>query len=443
MIYALSSASGGGRSAVAVIRLSGADSFQSLASLLKNQSMPTARMAVVRSLYHPSSGDLLDKALVLTFSRPHSFTGEDMVELQVHGGLAVIRAVMEALSSIANSRLAVAGEFSRLAFSHGKLDFTAAEGLADLINADTDIQRRLALRQVSGDVFRVFDGWSSRVSRILAYIEACLDFSDEELPDNLSGDILSQIVSLTADMSSNLSVADRAERLRVGIRVSILGEPNVGKSSLLNYFAGRDAVIVSDIAGTTRDVIEVFLELEGIPIILSDSAGIRDDVVDGVEGEGVRRSLELIDNSDIRLWVYDLSTLSSVPDNVVGDCDLLVFNKSDRLSRLPDWVNDLNCYVISVVDNVGLSSLESGILQALGNVNEVLEDGLVLRLRHALMVREVLLLLNGLVSCGELRDLELVAEDLRAVLTLLGRVTGRVSTDDLLDIIFGDFCIGK
>ena len=302
------------------------------------------------------------------------------------------------------------------------------------------MQRKLALRSVSGEVFDVFEAWCSRVSRLLAYIEACLDFSDEELPTGLSDEVLQEIATLADEMRINLSFADMGISLREGIRVSLLGSVNVGKSSLLNYFAKRDAAIVSEVAGTTRDIIEVFLELDGYPVILSDSAGLRDSGFDAVEGEGIRRSRDLVKKSDIRLWVYDLNNCDGEFDVEFGKNDLLVLNKRDLVGDLPVWANELDCFIISVVDGVGLDDLERGLLGCLGDMGAVLESGMILRMRHAGIVRDVLILLDG-ISGG--RGLELVAEDLRGVLTLLGRVTGRVSTDDLLDIIFSDFCIGK
>lgn len=454
MIYALSSVPGAlgsfGRVAIAVIRVSGEDSLVALQLLLREQSLPRLRQASLRRLYHPDSGVLLDRALVLCFRAPHSFTGEDTVELHVHGGRAVINAVMSALAAIPGSRYAGAGEFSRRAFAHAKLDITAAEGLADLINADTEAQRRLAIRQAEGEAYAVFEGWNRRLCKMLAHVEACLDFADEDLPSDIFAEAFSDASKLLSDMQYHLALGEKAERLRLGVRAAILGSTNVGKSSLLNYFAGREAAIVSHVAGTTRDVIEVSLELHGFPLLLSDTAGLRDDCEDIVESEGIRRAYAQAEMADMRLFMYDLSEMQLPPKlpEIYCDGDLLVFNKADRvgvefMSELAQQLGACgfgDYKVISLLDGRGLEALQASLLARVKDLSEVEESPAVTRMRQRAALSECMRNLHAAVS-ADMADI--AAEELRLALNALGEITGRTSSEDLLDVIFADFCIGK
>jgi tRNA modification GTPase len=296
-IYALSSA--GGRAGVAVIRVSGPRVIKVIEALT-GRAAPRPREAALRALVDPASGVALDRALVLFFRGPESFTGEDVAEFHVHGGRAVVASVLGALGGIEGLRTALPGEFTRRAFENDKLDLTEAEGLGDLIDAETEGQRRQALRQMEGALGRLYEGWRQRLIRVLAHAEADIDFADEDLPDELTATLGPKIGALAAEIQTHLDDGHRGERLRDGVEVAIIGPPNVGKSSLLNRLAGREAAIVSDEAGTTRDVLEVRLDLGGVPVTLADTAGLR-EAEGRVEREGISRARARAESADLRL----------------------------------------------------------------------------------------------------------------------------------------------
>ncbi len=327
-IYALSSA--GGRAGVAVIRLSGPEVSRVVTSLT-GKPLPRPREAALRRLTDPKDGAVIDRALVLYFEGPQSFTGEDVAEFHVHGGRAVVGALLKVLSGFGGVRAAQAGEFTRRAFENGKLDLTEAEGLADLIDAETEGQRRQALRQMEGALGQIYEGWRGRLLNVLAYAEADIDFADEDLPDDLMAKLGPQIGVLREEIRKHLEDGHRGERLRDGVEVAIVGPPNVGKSSVLNRLAGRDAAIVSEEAGTTRDVLEVRLDLGGIPVMLADTAGLR-EASGAIEKEGIRRGLARADSADLRLVM-----VAAGPDGeMTGDFalaregDLRIVNKVDQ-----------------------------------------------------------------------------------------------------------------
>ncbi|MBL6941160.1 MAG: tRNA uridine-5-carboxymethylaminomethyl(34) synthesis GTPase MnmE, partial [Rhodospirillales bacterium] len=305
-IFAL--ASGAGRAGIAVIRLSGPAAGKAL-ERLSGGGLPVPRQATRTSFQCPKNQDtVLDDGLALWFPAPASFTGEDVAELHIHGGPAVIGAIVSALAGLPGLRPAEAGEFSRRAFENGKFDLTAAEGLADLIDAETDAQRRQAQRQSRGELGRLYDNWAERLIRAQALSEADIDFSDEDIPDDLIGEALAIAAELDQEIAAHLDDGHRGERLRAGLYLAIVGPPNAGKSSLLNRLAKRDAAIVSDIAGTTRDVIDVHLDLGGYPVIVADTAGLR-EARDSIETEGVRRARERAGDADMKLAVFDATDL--------------------------------------------------------------------------------------------------------------------------------------
>jgi len=446
-IFAL--ASGAGRAGVAVIRLSGPAAGRALRALT-GRDLPPPRQAVRARLYGPGSDLALDDGLALWFCAPASFTGEDVVELHIHGGPAVIAAVLAALGDMAGLRPAEAGEFSRRAFENGKLDLTAAEGLADLIEAETEAQRRQARRQYGGELGRLYDGWRQRLLRALALIEAEIDFSDEELPGGLIDQVVGETAALDAEITAHLSDGRRGERLRQGVCLAIVGPPNAGKSSLLNLLARRDAAIVSDIAGTTRDIIEVHLDLGGYPLIVADTAGLR-ATGDAVESEGVRRALQHAADADLKVLVLDGSELrmegvpGAVADGLIDDRTLIVLNKSDIAALpFPKDIEGRPVFEVSVKTGSGVDALLAA-LQAL--VAEQFDTGAgpaPTRERHRHALEDCRQSLRRALGVGQPEgEIELMCEDMRLAARALGRITGRIDVEDLLDVIFGEFCIGK
>lgn len=442
-IYALSTAPG--RAGVAVIRISGPQAADALQALC-GSDLPRARTAFLRKL-RDAEGMLLDEGMVLWFPRPHSFTGEDVVELQVHGGRAVLAALFEALGKQPGLRLAEPGEFSRRAFENGKLDLTEAEGLGDLINAETEAQRRQALRQMQGALGQLYEGWRNQLTRALAHLEADIDFPDEDLPAGVAAEVMPQIARLRAEIAAHLADNRRGERLRDGLMVAILGAPNVGKSSLLNALARREAAIVSEIPGTTRDVIEVHLDLGGYPVILADTAGLRDSA-DAIENEGVARALKRAEAADLKLVVLD-ATKKTVPKETLAlvDADaLVVANKTDAASIPAGYeVNGRPVLGVSVRNGAGMSALLDALEKEVVARIGLGGSASLTRARHREALTDCVAALDRFLT-GNGRNNpapELAAEDVRLAARALGRITGRIDVEDLLDVIFRDFCIGK
>ena len=384
------------------------------------------------------NGDTLDDGFVLWFPAPKSFTGEDVAELHLHGSRAALAAVIQALSRL-GLRLAEPGEFTRRAFLNDKLDLLQAEAVADLVAAETDAQRRQALRQLDGELGGFYRGWSDRLTRLLAHLEAAIDFPDEELPPEIETRILDETMELVAEIEPHLSDGHRGERLRDGIMVAIVGPPNAGKSSLLNRIARREAAITSPIAGTTRDIIEVAIDLQGYPVVLADTAGLRESG-DVIEQEGLRRALQRAEEAEIRLFVFDAAHPAEARGATAwpGPDTLLIANKIDLVEAENTDLPNL-AFPISALTGEGIDRL----LTALGECvaqNYRIEAPVLTRARHRQALEEAVSSLRRSLSATlpELR-----AEDLRLALRSLGRITGSVDVEDLLDIIFRDFCIGK
>jgi len=390
-----------------------------------------------------ASGDVLDEALVLWFPKPQSFTGEDVAELHVHGGMAVVAGVLDALAAEDGLRPADAGEFTRRAFENGKLDLTAAEGLADLVNAETEAQRRQALRQLGGALGNIYESWRERLVRASGHLEATIDFSDEELPQDVDAQVYEDVGSLRREIDEHLSDEGRGERIREGIRLAIIGPPNAGKSSILNMLAKRDAAIVSPHAGTTRDVIEVPLDVGGFPVIVADTAGMR-DAAGEIEEEGVRRARTQAETADLKLAIFDGALWPEVDTetrSLVDGNTIVVVNKSDlgKVGETED-VGGMKALPISALTGRGVDGLMGCIEQAVRDRFSQSESPGLTRVRHrtALMECE-----EALARCTREADVEVAAEDLRLAARALGRITGRVDVEDVLDVIFRDFCIGK
>ena len=438
-IFAVSS--GHGRAGVAVIRVSGPAAGRVLDEMAAPRPKP--RYAALRRLTHPDSAEVLDHALVLWFPAPASETGEDMAELQVHGGRAVVQGVLGALATLGGCRLAEPGEFVRRAFENGKLDLTGVEGLADLIDAETAAQRRQALRQADGALYRIYEAWRQGLLGAMALTEAGIDFSDE--PD-VAADALSraqrEIEPIAEAIAAHLDDDHRGELVREGFQVVLAGAPNVGKSSLLNALARRDVAIVSDEPGTTRDVLEVKLELAGLPVVISDTAGIR-AAVGKVEEEGIRRAVERMRAADLVIWLLDATDPTPPPHlGVRADRLLIVHNKADLLLGHTCPALPPDALTISAFKGYGLEALIER-LAAIATARIGSQEAPALtQERHRQQLLRCRAALSSFLA-GRLEEAELRAEDLRRAAQALGRLVGAISVEDVLEQVFGRFCIGK
>ena len=441
-IYALASARG--QSGVAVIRVSGAKAFESLKKLSGGKKIEY-RKATLCKLIRPVSRETLDNAIIIAFNAPHSYTGEDVVEYHVHGGRAIIDGVLMALSEQENHRMAEAGEFTRRAFENGKIDLTKAEAVADLIHAETEFQKQQALRQMGGVLSDLYENWRKSIIKILAYVEAELEFPDEDLPVDIIEKIRPKIEELSREIDNHLNDNRRGERLRDGIHIAIIGAPNAGKSSLVNALARRDVAIVSDIAGTTRDIIEVHLDIGGYSVILSDTAGLRPDQIggsgqDSIESEGIKRALKVAHKADIRVILYDATAQdldSHSYELEKQDNTIAVINKTDKgvILQHPD-----NPIQISVTDNKGIDEFLDDLKNMITEMVGVTDAPSITRERHRTALTACRFSLE---RCLMAELPELTAEDLRLAARDIGRITGKVDVEDLLDVVFRDFCIGK
>jgi tRNA modification GTPase len=445
-IFALSS--GRPPAAIAVIRISGSLARLALERLIGR--VPPPRRAGLARVRDPGNGDVIDEALALWFPGPHSETGEDMAELQVHGGPAVIAATFAALGAIAGCRPAEPGEFTRRAFDNGKHGLTEAEGLADLIAAETPAQRRAAFRQLKGQIGDRAEAWRSRIIEALALVEARIDFSDEaDVPENLVTPALLTAQHLRDEIALILADGGHAERLREGLVVAIAGPPNAGKSTLLNRLAKREAAIVSPHPGTTRDVIEIHLDLGGYPVTLLDTAGIREGS-GPVEQEGIRRAKARAQSADLVLWVTDGSAIgqaaNSSIDNGLISKTWKVTNKLDLAVDKLGISNEsgsAGSFTLSALTGKGLDRLIDALTAHAADYFAVTESSIVTRARHRRALEATAAALERALALGPSGREELIAEELRAAANTLGRLTGRIDVEDILDVIFREFCIGK
>lgn len=423
-----------GKAGVSVLRISGRSALNAIKIMVGIEN-PVPRQALYKKIRTVDGADL-DEGIVIYFPCPNSFTGEDVVEFQTHGGRAVLNKLLEELAKIDDFRFAERGEFTRRAVENGKMDLTAAEGMADLINAETEQQRRQALRQMDGALAKKYETWRQDLVHLLAWIEAYIDFPEEEVPDSVADQIKTKIISLKKEINQHLADGKRGERLREGFQIVIIGEPNVGKSSLMNRLSAKDVAIVSSTAGTTRDIIEVRMDIKGYPVVICDTAGLR-ETDEEIEAEGVRRAKMRAEDADLILAVYDATqnNIDSETNLFHGRNVLKIMNKKDKVSA------DYKDYLF-VSAKTG-----EGIDEVLDQIGKFVEDALALkeepsltRLRHR----------ESLVECVEFLEhslvapeLELAAEDLRLSMRCLGKITGQVQVEELLDVIFKDFCIGK
>jgi len=443
-IFALSTARG--RAGVCVFRISGPAAGGAVVELT-GKPVPPARAVALRIL-RAADGSTIDRGLVLWFQGPASFTGEDVAELHLHGGPAIIEAMTGRLAGIPGLSPAEPGEFSRQAFANGRLDLTEAEGLADLIAAETEQQRRLALRQVEGRLKDLYEGWRQDLIRSGAHLEACIDFADEDIPGDLLPGIVARIAALSASMEAHLADHRRGEIIRDGFNVVIIGAPNVGKSSLLNALASRDVAIVSSVPGTTRDPIEVRLDLGGYAVTLIDTAGLR-DTEDEVESEGIRRTRQRAQAADLRLAVVE--GFGDIVDSRVsaelGEQDAILLNKVDLSPGTRGFINAgaHAVFAVSARTGEGIADLLAWIGRQVEQRAGGSESMPMTRARHRAAIDASVRYLKRFLAGAPASDpaCDLLAEDLRLAARELGRITGRIDVEDYLDVIFRDFCIGK
>lgn len=448
-IFALSSAAG--KAGLSVIRVSGPKAWESLQALSGAQKLPAPRKTSLINLTHPVSHETIDQAMVIGFGAPASFTGEDVIEYHCHGSPAILEEMLAVLGAMDDHRLATHGEFTRRAFDNGKLDLTEAEAIADLIDAETKTQKEQALAQMGGALSTLYHGWADELTKALAYIEAIIDFPDEDVPDTETAKAKPKIEELLTEIIDHLNDNRRGERLRNGLQVAIIGAPNAGKSSLVNALAQRDVAIVSDTAGTTRDVIEVHLNLGGYPVILADTAGLRPDQIgnqgqEAIESEGIKRALKRAEEADLRVLLFD--GMSKKPDqhtlDLITDQSIVAVNKIDLKPDAKDSFHvkhNSETLYMSTETSEGLDQFLKVLTDKIAGLMAVSrETPSLTRQRHRQHLEECRKYMELALSQGQP---ELMAQELRFAVNALGRITGRVDVEDLLDVIFKDFCIGK
>ncbi len=441
-IYALSS--GPGISGIAVVRISGPDSSKVLKLLTKNE-LPTPRVATLRKINNIKTSELIDEGLVLWFPGPQSYTGEDMVEIHIHGGKAVVEALLNTLSNIKECRLADPGEFTKLAFQNSKINLLKAESIADLISAETEIQRLQAVKMMKGKSSEKFNELREKLLKILSFVEAKIDFPDEDLPEENLKKIKTDSSNVLNEIKKILNDQKVGEIIREGFKIAIVGPTNAGKSSLLNNLSNREVAIVSEIAGTTRDVVETHLNIDGYPVIISDTAGIRDSK-DEIEKKGIKLSLKKAENADLKLVVVDAKSidLSGFLNDLLKKDAILVINKSDLLrEKLDSETSKFNHVLISLKDNLNIDKLISKIKNHLENKFISDEDILITRERHRQHLLQCAEHLKNFSDKNDKKDFDKGAEDLRLATRQLGMIVGKVDVEEILGSIFNDFCIGK
>ena len=441
-IYALSS--GPGISGIAVIRISGQDTSKAI-ELMTGKRVPKPRVATLRKINKINTSELIDEGIILWFPSPESYTGEDMAEIQVHGSKAVIDAIHLNISNIKNCRLAEPGEFTKLAFQNGKINLLKAESVADLISSETEIQRQQAIKTMSGRSADQFNFLREKLLKILSHVEAKIDFPDEDLPENILNEIIKSSDEVLQKIEKILNDQKVGERIREGFKIAILGPTNAGKSSLLNHLSNRDVAIVSEIAGTTRDVIETHLNIDGYPVIVSDTAGIRDSKNE-IEKKGIKLSLNRAEEADLKLVVVDAKKLdfTDVLKGLLDENAILVINKSDLLAKdIDPKIKKINHVLISIKDNSNIDELILKIKNNLKNKFITSDDILITRERHRQHLQQCLDYLKNFNKINEIEDFDKAAEDLRLATRHLGMIVGKVDVEEILGSIFNDFCIGK
>jgi tRNA modification GTPase len=441
-IYALSS--GPGISGIAVIRISG-ENTSKVIELMTGKRVPKPRVATLRKINKINTSELIDEGIILWFPGPESYTGEDMAEIQVHGSKAVIDALHSNISKIENCRLAEPGEFTKLAFQNGKISLLKAESIADLISSETEIQRQQAIKIMNGKSSDQFNFLREKLLKILSHVEAKIDFPDEDLPKDILNEIKISSDEILKNIEKILDDEKVGERIREGFKIAILGPTNAGKSSLLNHLSNRDVAIVSEIAGTTRDVIETHLNIDGYPVIVSDTAGIRESK-DEIEKKGIKLSLSRAEEADLKLVVVDVKNLelTDVLRRLLYENAILVINKSDLLKKdIDPEVKKIDHVLISIKENKNIDELILKIKNNFKNKFITSDDILITRERHRQHLQQCLDHLKNFNQKKEIADFDKAAEDLRLATRHLGMIVGKVDVEEILGSIFNDFCIGK
>ena len=441
-IYALSS--GPGISGVAVVRVSGKDTAE-VVKKLTGEELPSPRVATLKKFNKIDTNELIDEGVIIWFPGPNSYTGEDLAEFHVHGSRAVVSALHSSISKIKNCRLAEPGEFTKIAFQNGKINLLKAESIADLVSSETEIQRKQAIKIMSGKSSDQFNSWREKLLKILSHVEAKIDFPDEDLPKDILSEIQKTSDQISSEIKKILDDQKVGERIREGFKIAIVGPINAGKSSLLNYLSKRDVAIVSEIAGTTRDVIETHLNLDGYPVVVSDTAGIRDSKNE-IEKKGIKLALNRAEDADLKLVIIDAKNVdfTGVLKDLVDENAILVVNKSDLLNgKLNDKLKKYDHILISIKNNSNLDKLILKIKSKLENKFLSHEDILITRERHRQHLEQCINHLQNFKNKNGSEEFDKAAEDLRLATRHLGMIVGKVDVEEILGSIFNDFCIGK
>ncbi len=441
-IYALST--GSGVSGIAVIRVSGKKT-KKVIELLTNKELPQPRVATLRKINNINTSELIDESIILWFPGPQSYTGEDMAEIHVHGGKAVVSAVHNEISKVENCRLAEPGEFTKMAFQNGKINLLKAESIADLISAETEMQRVQASKMMKGRSAKKFNELREKLLKILSFVEAKIDFPEEELPEANIKLIRKNSTEVLNEIKKILDDQKVGEIIREGFKIAIVGPANAGKSTLINSLSKREVAIVSEIAGTTRDVVETHLNIDGYPVIISDTAGIR-DAKDEIEKKGINLSLKKAENADLKLVIVDAKNvdLKGFLKDLLKNDAILVLNKSDLLKKeLSPEIIKLDHVLISLKKNLNLDKLILKIKNNLKNKFKLEEDTLITRERHRQHLISCVNYLKNFLEKNDKEDFDKSAEDLRLATRHLGMIVGKVDVEEILGSIFNDFCIGK
>jgi tRNA modification GTPase len=440
-VYALSS--GRGPSGIAIVRISGKDTLKVCKNLTKLKEISSNEVNYCK-FYDPKTDNVIDpEALLLWFPGPNSYTGDDLAEFQVHGSNAVINALLKALSEQDNCRLAEPGEFTKIAFQNDKIDLLKAESIGDLIHAETDLQKDQAVKLVQGNASNYYNDLREKLIKSLSYIEAKIDFAEDDLPEKVLTEVQESIKEIHKDIHKIIEDNKIGEKIRDGFRVSITGEVNAGKSSLLNLIAKRDVAIVSDEAGTTRDVIETYLNIDGYPVILADTAGIR-DTKNEVEKKGISLALGKSKEADLNIVVIDnsLKSINNVIKKMINKDTIVLLNKSDVVGK-QNHKFDADTVLASVKENKNIDSLINKIKEKLSKKFTSNNTVLITRERHRVKLNQCLKEIDNFLEKDQNKDLELAAEDLRMATRHLGSIVGKVDVEEILGSIFKDFCIGK
>jgi len=441
-IYALSS--GPGISGVAVIRLSGPDT-RKIIEKLTNGKFPKPRVATLKKINKINTEELIDEGIIIWFPAPNSYTGEDMAEFQVHGSRAVIEAIHISISKIENCRMAEPGEFTKIAFQNGKINLLKAESISDLISSETEIQRQQAIKIMSGKSSDKFNLLREKLLKILSNVEAKIDFPEDDLPEDVIENIKNDSKTIREEIQKILNDQKVGERIREGFKIAIVGPPNVGKSSLLNYLSKRDVAIVSEIAGTTRDVIEAHLNIDGYPVIVSDTAGIRDSKNE-IEEKGIKLALKRAEDADLNIIILEPKSVdfTNFLNDLVDEKGIIAVNKSDLgIEKLDEKIKKYDPIIISIKEEKNLDKLIYLIKEKLKNKFIASEDTLITRERHRENLEQCLFHLKKFEEKNEQKDFDKAAEDIRLATRHLGVIVGKVDVEEILGSIFSDFCIGK